>query len=990
MKHFRIAIIALLLLLCYRVFSQQPPALVPYRDGGLWGYANPEGKIVVPLQYEEAYPFVTYPEMFAPNYNPEYPDQGWPGLQHPVALVKKDGLYGLLDAEGNELTPPVSPAPFFFAPLNGGAYQLRYDAGDMDENGYATMRLAVLTASGQRLTPFRYNFGYDDDLDEGWGDSDIYGHSSFFSRFQEEREAVVVRKGERFGLVSSVTGDELNAPVWNSILPGGKGISIAYSRDTLPLAGFSGEGYYLVGQANRILRKLDGINYAAGYSCGLFQVTDQVGRFGFINIRGESVIPVSFTECYGFSDDGVAKVRTADGLWQIIDTTGAVKMTLGPEGGCWKEGDSYFILEADGHWYVYDRYFRKTIETGFENVPYPVELCKKSYFQVYVKGQKGLVNTAGQTSLPALYETSFEMYDVLQDRYGRLNSLNGLFVSRAGKNGVLDCELREIVPLLFERIELFYGPDLWLVQENGKSGIYDTKKRRLLFPVRFDEIKLYPDSDSPYYAIRQGDYWGKFDTAGREIFPVIFEQEFFEKNSRGMILVKSKRGWHLFDRDREEISFLGNLFDDPRPSVDDQSQFGGPPMIAITAKVNGKKALFDHHGKTLIPPVYDNFQLRPDHVLVQKDGKWGALSYPGLREIVPIKYLYIQYDAGKYRLYEQNRDDFVWYDPATGSRRVAPKGYSSIQNFGEGMALVQHNCIFGFIDTSLREVVPLQYTYAYGFSEGLAAVKTTEGRWGYLNREGTFAIPPRFLKAESFRNGTAVVVLQHEPDTTQWYTLIDRNGRELRSVEAGEGTGIYRLGPYIVVRESNERQTVLDSTMQVVLNNCTCLSDAEDDKNFRYFCDGRAGILTPAGEKMSNEQNFSYQEYPGGLTGVQYCNVWGLQDNTGRWIIPLAEQSGSSTGDGKTFYVWRNGHTGLFDADGKQLVPVQYDLVERNGEYWQVYKNNMQGIFDGKGRLIVPAEYTSVELYPAIGLIKVVDEGGQTGFFDFSGRRYFR
>jgi hypothetical protein len=248
MKHFRISVIALLILVSYRVFSQQPPALIPYRDGDRWGYADAAGRIVVPLQYDEAWPFTTRPEMFAPGYNPEYLIEGWPELEHPVALVKKDGLFGLLDAGGKELTPPVSPAPFFFA-WAGIAYTLRYNAGDMDENENTTMRLAVLTASGQRLTPFRYDFGYDDDYGDGWGDSDMYGHSSFYNFFPQKREAVVVRKGERFGLVSAITGEELNAPVWNSILPGDKGISIAYGMDSLPLKGFSGEGNYSSGRA---------------------------------------------------------------------------------------------------------------------------------------------------------------------------------------------------------------------------------------------------------------------------------------------------------------------------------------------------------------------------------------------------------------------------------------------------------------------------------------------------------------------------------------------------------------------------------------------------------------------------------------------------------------------------------------------------------------------------------------------------------------------
>jgi len=76
--------------------------------------------------------------------------------------------------------------------------------------------------------------------------------------------------------------------------------------------------------------------------------------------------------------------------------------------------------------------------------------------------------------------------------------------------------------------------------------------------------------------------------------------------------------------------------------------------------------------------------------------------------------------------------------------------------------------------------IPPQYDDARDFSEGLAAVRVG-GKWGYIDRSGKMVIPPRFLRAEPFRGGLAVV------DTSQrlfayWNKgthYIDRVGRRI-------------------------------------------------------------------------------------------------------------------------------------------------------------------------------------------------------------------
>jgi hypothetical protein len=51
----------------------------------------------------------------------------------------------------------------------------------------------------------------------------------------------------------------------------------------------------------------------------------------------------------------------------------------------------------------------------------------------------------------------------------------------------------------------------------------------------------------------------------------------------------------------------------------------------------------------------------------------------------------------------------------------------------------------------------MEFEAAYGFSEGLAAVKY-KGKWGFIDRAGVFAIKPAFSSVGSFSCGLAAAV----------------------------------------------------------------------------------------------------------------------------------------------------------------------------------------------------------------------------------------
>jgi WG repeat protein len=116
----------------------------------------------------------------------------------------------------------------------------------------------------------------------------------------------------------------------------------------------------------------------------------------------------------------------------------------------------------------------------------------------------------------------------------------------------------------------------------------------------------------------------------------------------------------------------------------------------------------------------------------------------------------------------------VAYHRRDGTR--VPGEYDGDGWFGDGLLPVRHGGAWGFIDEKGRPAIPLRFEEAWGFSEGLAAVKTDSGRCGYIDRGGAFAIAPRFLTCGPFTGGRALVDAARDANDAARPAFIDRGG----------------------------------------------------------------------------------------------------------------------------------------------------------------------------------------------------------------------
>ena len=84
-------------------------------------------------------------------------------------------------------------------------------------------------------------------------------------------------------------------------------------------------------------------------------------------------------------------------------------------------------------------------------------------------------------------------------------------------------------------------------------------------------------------------------------------------------------------------------------------------------------------------------------------------------------------------------------------------GYDDIDCLSDGLARIERNGKYGFIDKAGKVVIPLNYDDTWYFTEGLAAVKQN-GKYGFIDNTGKVVIPLKYDKADSFYNGVAGVL----------------------------------------------------------------------------------------------------------------------------------------------------------------------------------------------------------------------------------------
>ncbi len=100
---------------------------------------------------------------------------------------------------------------------------------------------------------------------------------------------------------------------------------------------------------------------------------------------------------------------------------------------------------------------------------------------------------------------------------------------------------------------------------------------------------------------------------------------------------------------------------------------------------------------------------------------------------------------------------------------------------------------------------------------------------------------------------------------------------------------------------------------------------------------------------------------------------------------------------GHMFIVTKNHLKGIYDTQGKELIPIKYNKIERFGDswsfFWKVYLNGLQGLYTYEGKEVLSAEYeniSSIDRGYGKAANFIVKEKGQYGMFNAEGERLIK
>lgn len=280
---------------------------------------------------------------------------------------------------------------------------------------------------------------------------------------------------------------------------------------------------------------------------------------------------------------------------------------------------------------------------------------------------------------------------------------------------------------------------------------------------------------------------GYIDKTGKEVIPLKYQskQEFFKNGTEILVInTKSKdirtyvgakptqQPVELFKSENGKYGFKKKKY------TEEYGMYKMTDTIVIQAKYDTVcQTVYDHLGTEVINKT---------GYFVFISNKIGLVDSLG-NEVTPVKYDWIDYHyfGGEYTKVKLNGKTGLI--DKLGKEVIAP-AYYDVGKFSEGLAWVQskQGGNFGYIDANGKLVIDttLNYVVVHSFSEGLAIVENRfvnpengeeHTLFGYIDKTGKEIIPLKYILAEDFRNGKAKVAIDQY---TELY--IDKNGNVVK------------------------------------------------------------------------------------------------------------------------------------------------------------------------------------------------------------------
>lgn len=295
---------------------------------------------------------------------------------------------------------------------------------------------------------------------------------------------------------------------------------------------------------------------------------------------------------------------------------------------------------------------------------------------------------------------------------------------------------------------------------NGKWGFIDSLGQEIT-PLKYDQVWEFSEGLAAVNigSIEcQGGKWGFIDKKGKEVIPLIYDYvgmidggyDLFGFQFGRAIVGQGEKSFYI-----NKKGVLSKI--PPRKEEDEQVTKEKYKESPIRTFNNGKYGFNDQNGKIIVPAKYDmaySFSNGITIVQVKLNGKWAYINSRG-EEITAFKYDKAEHFVDGCAIVATGKNGNYAFGliDSTGAEILALGSYDFMFHFKNGLAAVEKNNKYGYINTKGKEIIPCIYDRSDGFNSKLAFT-LLNGKEGFIDQTGKEVVPfGKYKNLRELNNG---------------------------------------------------------------------------------------------------------------------------------------------------------------------------------------------------------------------------------------------
>ncbi len=669
----------------------------------------------------------------------------------------------------------------------------------------------------------------------------------------------------------------------------------------------------------------------------------------------------------------------------------------------------YYLLEKNKLMGICDTSYKIIIPVEYQ---YIKEFNNK-YFEAMKNDKYGLIDINNQIIL------AFE--------YDKIEGLNGnlIFAKKENTHIIFNKNMQKLNEYICQDIE---GIDIYqnqydftkkyknlynILKINNKVGVIDTNAK-ILIPCEYDDIKLIIENNL-FYAEKE-DKKIILSHTGEVLFNKNHEDIEYDYVNHTLVLTDSSQKIQLYKHETQSSEFIHAnsmevcskdiyiltidsaywkkvKFDKLVTDIQHNAiniNICNPKTNSIDYMQSSITQFFLYNHKThSILAQYQNIEKHTlfdtTILLVKQYDKYGILNIYG-EVIVPIIYDYIDVLTKDYIDY--NIKKLVGFDILLNDKHgliniakeeILACKYDKIENIQELVFAIKNNkCILLknnkiiYLEVPFEDLLIKKNNRLVNLSKLFYMPIKQNGYIGLLGENGKILIPAIYDYIMPINDYLYLVEKNNQ------YAIFDKNGMDISGFVYNYSID-YTKEPYITCKKSN-KMGVIDSLGKTIIPFIYDKIEIETkDKTKEYYA-----IVYQADSIMyvnMNYQVISAPYYENEIT-YQKNKGYGYCDKNQVEIIPF--QYNTHYGVNIHFNYHQQivlksiSKLGLVNQKNKIILPVEYNNIAKNNEYYILNKNNQYGLSDSTGKILLACEYDYIE-YVYTGF--TLNKKGKYGFY---------